>query len=70
MGHKGNDIKEIQLKQYNFTFSVLAQYSLLGTQPSIYNMKRETKRVLNPMLVEDIVRTVASKCNVPKDLVR
>ncbi|KAF9799575.1 hypothetical protein SFRURICE_018762 [Spodoptera frugiperda] len=53
-----------------FPRSVLAQYSLLGTQPSIYNMKRETKRVLNPMLVEDIVRTVASKCNVPKDLVR
>ncbi|CAH1639237.1 unnamed protein product [Spodoptera littoralis] len=52
-----------------FPRSALAQYSLLGTQPSIY-MKKQTQRVLNPLLVQDIVRTVAAKCNVPKDLVR
>ncbi|XP_022823280.1 SH3 domain-containing protein C23A1.17-like [Spodoptera litura] len=52
-----------------FPRSALAQYSLLGTQPSVY-MKKQTQRVLNPLLVQDIVRTVASKCNVPKDLVR
>lgn len=58
-----------QLLQAVFPRWVLATHSLTGKQSAAF-LNRPPKRILEPKLIEDIVRTVSIKCGVPKSLVR
>ncbi|KAJ8715973.1 hypothetical protein PYW08_013258 [Mythimna loreyi] len=52
-----------------FTRRILATHSLSG-KPSPAFPSKKTKRRLNPMLVDDIVKTVARRCRIAESIVR
>ncbi|XP_047031911.1 uncharacterized protein LOC124638834 isoform X1 [Helicoverpa zea] len=58
-----------QLLQAIFPRRVLATHSLTGKQSPAF-LNRPPKKILDPQLVEDIIKTVSMKCGVPKNLVR
>ncbi|KAG6445073.1 hypothetical protein O3G_MSEX003715 [Manduca sexta] len=58
-----------QLLQAIFPRKVLATHSLTGKQSPAFTNK-PPKKILDPVLVEDIVKTVSTRCGVPKNLVR
>ncbi|CAH0588949.1 unnamed protein product [Chrysodeixis includens] len=58
-----------QLLQAVFPRRVLATHSLTGKQSPAF-LNRPPKKILDPKLVEDIVKTVSTRCVVPKNLVR
>ncbi|XP_075980540.1 uncharacterized protein LOC142979495 [Anticarsia gemmatalis] len=58
-----------QLLQAVFPRRVLATHCLTGKQSPAF-MNRPPKKILDPKLVEDIVKMVSTRCGVPKNLVR
>ncbi|XP_050348076.1 uncharacterized protein LOC126771941 [Nymphalis io] len=58
-----------QLLQAVFSRRILATHSITGKKSPAFANKRP-KNQLDPKLVDDIVNTVAKRCNVPKSIVR
>ncbi|XP_035443883.2 protein insensitive-like isoform X2 [Spodoptera frugiperda] len=58
-----------RLLQYIFTRETLATHNLSG-RPSPAFPNKPAKKVLNPVVVNDIVRYVCKRCKVPPSLVR